>query len=112
MEQNKDKLQEEALEEVAGGRGVSTMDNCFFEPSNPVKYEIKDGVLRAECKSICKASIPFITHNNCSCFGTPNCIDRWHKIENRDGDGNVHVAFPKGAHNHNEQRKWVYGVKL
>ena len=114
MEHNKDKLQEEAqkeiaegtLEEVTGGEGVNALHgvNCYFEPTNPVKYEIRDSALRAECKSICRGLYL------CSCHGSGNCIDRWHIIEKLSGT--TYVASPQGRLNHDEQRKWVNGVNL
>jgi len=117
MEQNKNKLQEETPEEITegileevtgGGIPIGNGRNCFFEPTNPVKHEIRGGVLRAACKSICAAPPGFDV--SCSCRGTDRCIDRWHTIEKFNGT--TYVASPQGQFNHNEQRKWVNGVNL
>ena len=116
MEHNKNKLQEETpeeipegiLEEVTGGSiKYKNGRDCYFEPSNPVKYEIRGGVLRAECKSRC---IAFPFDASCSCRGIDRCIDRWHTIEKFSET--TYVASPQGQFNHNEQRKWVNGVIL
>ena len=114
MEQNKNKLQGEApeeipegtLEEVTGGTGFINGRNCFFEPTNPVKYEIRGRGLCALCKSICQGIIEI----SCSCRGTNRCVDRWHIIEQLSLS--TYIASPPKEFNHGEQRKWVNGVKL
>ena len=106
MDENKnpqaETLNEEQLEEVAGG---STDNPCYFEPENPPVHKVEDGLVRVKCKSTCVA--PFT--KTCRCHTRVHCINRWHIVEpaNPGIKDGTWYAMPRNERNHDEARKII-----
>ena len=106
MEENKEVLKsknkelgEDQLEEVAGG---GTVDNCWFEPEQPIKYSKANGAVYVKCKSRCSDF-----HNWCSCHNTMYCVDRWHMAEQDGAKKDKWYPLPRNMYNHIDSRKVI-----
>ena len=98
MNENEKKvnINEEALEEVAGGtvKGV-----CFFEPADPLSMKDVDGFTAVKCKMNCH---PFGAV--CCCHGTFRCSGKYHRVESLES---FWVAFPALENNHGAPEKRI-----
>ena len=102
MEKNKnpqtETLNEEQLEEVAGG---NFQGNCYFEPEIPLDYEHNKYMgVRVKCKSNCLAKT-----SPCKCHGTEDCIHKYHRVE--QFSENIWLPSPINERNHSGERKAI-----
>jgi hypothetical protein len=112
MEENKNQqgetLNEEQLEDVAGGIfGISL--KCYFEPQVPTESKVENGKVFAKCKSNCFGGLAGLEY--CNCHGRDaECVDKWHVVEHLAGD--IWVPSPRNLRNHSGERKAVRGLKI
>ena len=92
----KKKLSEEELKNVAGGIGTSEL--CYFTPTGKEKTEV--GQTWLECASGCGTDrILFAQKCHCHDHAGQYCVNRWHKV-----DGNNEL-LPGNASNHSNKKK-------
>lgn len=101
MEENKNVnedagLNEEDLEEVAGGGGMIPKNVCQFTKGDRSKQV--DGNTWLKCNSTCALVI------SCSCRNKGQCVDNWHMI-NSDK-----TLYPTGFANHNRKTPPSYNT--
>ena len=88
MDENK-KLNEEQLNEVAGG---NIRSECDFTPTGETK---DDGIdIWAKCASNCSPVF------GCTCRGRVHCVDKWHRLHFRTGE-----LDPRDFSNHAKKPK-------
>ena len=68
-------LNEEQLEEVAGGIAEVKSANCWFKPGGEKK--VHNGHLWLKCSAW---SCWSVIKTYCSCYGESQCKDGWHKL--------------------------------
>ena len=100
MEESK-AINEENLEQVAGGDADGAGGACFFQPEYPYQSKVEYGGTFVKCKSWCNVG------QKCHCGSRVQCVDRWHLME-RDKDI-AHRWYPQPIEhfNHREPDKVV-----
>jgi len=103
MENNKNilhsegnELNEERLEEVAGGKGGNgdELGSCYFTPKNN-NVRSTNGEKWLECASGCFG---------CKCRWNAWCVDRWHRL-----DDNLDL-YPRLTANHKHKKRPTYNT--
>ena len=68
------KLNEDDLEQVAGGVSDGPLNPCYFLPTGSKKE--MGGAIWLQCG----ARFCYGTESGCSCHGFSNCMDKWHRV--------------------------------
>ena len=101
-----EEIEEEELEEVAGG--IWGRDSrCYFEPEVPYVWYRGEGTeyIWVKCKMDCYGFILAC----CSCHGSGSeCSNRHHKMQYTSGGR--WRGYPINSMNHNEAGKVVHGI--
>jgi len=97
-ENEKNVLKEEHLEDVSGG-GFECEGDCYFVADPTITKKLFDGQLYLLCNSSCR---PFPI-GICSCHGSVRCKDKFHRVEQFEGE--MWGPSPKGENNHSAADK-------
>jgi len=104
MEENK-KINEENLEEVAGGEEIMDSD-CYFEPEQPIQYNVAHGAVSVKCKKMCRS--PY----TCGCYGSVYCVNKWHLVKPDEIVPDRWFPIPHNVRNHTGNGKAVQPLNI